>query len=76
MEIKQYDPSNLYSHNFKEATKGKTVLVVGHSNTTPAFVNAIIKKQEHQQIDDKDNGKLFIVTIKDDTATVEVKNYN
>jgi len=76
LEILSYDPSHLYNDDFKNSTKGKTVLIVGHSNTTPVFVNTIIEKQEHQQMDDKDNGKLFIVTIKNDTTAVEIKNYN
>jgi len=34
LAIQKYDPSNLYDQDFKEKTTGKTVLVVGHSNTT------------------------------------------
>jgi len=74
--IQSYDPKNLYDQIFKGKTKGKKVLIVGHSNTTPAFVNTILGKQEHQQIDDKDNGKLFIVTIENDEISVEIENYN
>jgi len=42
---------------------GKTVLVVGHSNTTPQFVNKIIGKEEYIDIDDLNNSNLYIVTI-------------
>ena len=34
LEIQFYNPSELYSKEFQQATMGKTVLVVGHSNTT------------------------------------------
>lgn len=74
--IQSYDPKNLNDEIFKGKTKGKKVLIVGHSNTTPAFVNIIIGKQEYQQIDDKDNGKLFIVTIKNGETSVEIENHN
>ncbi len=74
--VQNYDTKNLYDRIFKDKTKGKTTLIVGHSNTTPAFVNTILGKQEYQQIDDKDNGKLFIVTIVNNEVSVEVENYN
>ena len=40
---------------------GKTVLVVGHSNTTPEFVNALIKNDFYDQIEDNNNGNLYYV---------------
>ena len=58
-----YDPSNLDGKAFLEANKGKTVLVVGHSNTTPAFVNAVLGEQKHQDMADDNNGNLYIVTV-------------
>lgn len=63
LTIKMYDPKYLYDDIFKLATLGKTVLVVGHSNTTPDFVNAIIGKNTYNHIDDLDNGSLFIVRV-------------
>jgi len=58
-----YNPSELNSEEFKKATKGKTVLVVGHSNTTPMFVNAVIGSEKYESIDDSNNANLYIVTI-------------
>ena len=43
----------------------KTVLVVGHSNTTPIFVNNILGEEKHKNMDDHDNASLYIVTITD-----------
>ena len=76
LTILSYDTNNMYNNEFKEQTKSQTVLIVGHSNTTPAFVNAIIGKKEHSQIDDSDNGKLFIVTIDEGVATVIIEDHN
>ncbi|MDF1516581.1 MAG: histidine phosphatase family protein, partial [Lutibacter sp.] len=42
LEVKIYHPESLYNDDFQLKTKGKTVLVVGHSNTTPLFVNKIL----------------------------------
>ncbi|NND52133.1 MAG: histidine phosphatase family protein [Flavobacteriaceae bacterium] len=63
LEITIYDPKAIDGYAFKKANQGKTVLVVGHSNTTPMFVNAVIGKDKYEQIDDSNNANLYIVTI-------------
>jgi len=63
LEVKIYDPRQLFSEEFANNTKGKTVLVVGHSNTTPAFVNAVLGTKKHENINDNNNANLYIVTI-------------
>ncbi len=76
LEVLSYSTENMYNEDFKTQTKNQTVLIVGHSNTTPAFVNAIIGKQEHPQINDNDNGKLFIVTLEDGNTSVVLEDHN
>ncbi len=76
LEIKFYDPRLLYDEKFIQATSGKTVLIVGHSNTTPDFVNAILGEIKYEDIDDKDNGRLYIVTISEGNKTDQVLNIN
>ena len=44
-------------------TKGKTVLIIGHSNTIPDFVNTVIGQKKYDEIDDSNNGNLYIVTF-------------
>ena len=68
-EVSIYDPRKLYDADFQKATKGKTVLVVGHSNTTPAFVNGILKEKKYSDIDEKESGALFIVHVSPDGHT-------
>ncbi len=63
LEILQYDPGKLYEEDFRKATKAKTVLVVGHSNTTPQLANTILETEKYQNIDDNENGALFIVRV-------------
>lgn len=72
LEIQSYDPRNLFDENFQNTTLGKTVLVVGHSNTTPSFVNAIINEDRFQAIDDSNNANLYIVTLTGETASTQV----
>jgi len=69
LEILNYDANNLYDTEFKKATSGKTVLVVGHSNTTPQFANAILGDKKYENIDDSENGALFIVEVQADGST-------
>lgn len=77
LEIKLYDPRNLYSKDFEQATKGKTVLIVGHSNTTPHLVNAIIQESKYQDLDESEFGALFIVEVlTDGTTTTKVLYIN
>lgn len=63
LKITSYDANELFNDEFEKATTGKKVLVVGHSNTTPAFVNKIIKQNKYASLDDSENGALFIVQI-------------
>ena len=63
IDITLYDPTNIDTNAFLESTKGQTVLIVGHSNTTPMFVNAIIGEEKYEQIEESINGNLYIVTI-------------
>ena len=63
LTVKYYDPSNLDIAQFKNDNLGMNVLVVGHSNTTPALVNQMIGAEKYEPMDDYDNGSLFIVTI-------------
>lgn len=63
ISVTLYDPSTIDIQAFLKETKGKTVLIVGHSNTTPILVNEIIKKDKYPQIKDNNNSNLYIVSI-------------
>jgi broad specificity phosphatase PhoE len=43
--------------------KGGTVVICGHSNTTPVMINAIRGTQEFKQWEDGDYGNLILVTV-------------
>jgi len=76
LELIIYSPRDINLEEFLEETKGKTVLIVGHSNTTPFFANDIIGHKKHDQINDKNNGNLYIVTIIDGKITDQVLYIN
>ncbi|NND62723.1 MAG: histidine phosphatase family protein [Flavobacteriaceae bacterium] len=76
IEITLYDPKEMYSQEFQQKTKGKKVLIVGHSNTTPAFVNAIIDEKRYKDMADDDNSSLYVVTLIGDQSSVEIFTIN
>lgn len=64
MEVQQYNPSNKDFIQFiYQQNKGKTILVSGHSNTTPMAVNVLLKTEKYKTIDHEEYGRIFIVTI-------------
>ncbi|HUS87431.1 MAG TPA: phosphoglycerate mutase family protein [Bacteroidales bacterium] len=63
LEITLYDPGDINYIEFLEQTRGKTVLIVGHSNTIPGFVNSLTGREKYEQIEDNNNGNLYIVEI-------------
>ncbi len=69
INVKYYDPRDLDVVAFKNENSGKNVLVVGHSNTTPTFVNNMLGFEKYEQMDDDDNSSLFIIRIIDGEAT-------
>jgi 2,3-bisphosphoglycerate-dependent phosphoglycerate mutase len=76
LEITFYDPGHIDGKAFINENKGKTVLIVGHSNTTPLFVNAILGSKKYEDIDDNTNGNLYIVTIIDEKIIDQVLTIN
>lgn len=58
-----YDHKDLDYSKFIKETQGKTVLIVGHSNSTPKFVNRLMGKDTFKEIDESRYGMLFIVKL-------------
>ncbi len=65
IEVSFYDPRDMKLKEFMKSTKGKTVLIVGHSNTTPMFTNGLLGEQKYEGIADDNNANLYIVTVTD-----------
>ena len=63
--ISIYDPRSL--DQFAEfLTSGtlKKIVVVGHSNTTPALVNLLVKQDKYKSLDESVYNKIWIMKIK------------
>jgi broad specificity phosphatase PhoE len=69
VELQLYNPSDMKIEEFIAKTKGKTVLIVGHSNTTPTFTNALLGEEKYEDIADDNNSNLYIVTVTKDSKS-------
>lgn len=63
LEIKWYDPfGEEQLQKIIAENAGGTVLISGHSNTTPFLVNQLIGQDRYKPLDENDYDNLFIVT--------------
>ena len=69
LDILLYNPRSLDLNKFMEENIGKSVLIVGHSNSTPTLVNKIIGQDKYSQINDDNNSNLYIVNIRENHIT-------
>ena len=76
LTVQIYDLGTIDIEQFKADNLNKKVFVVGHSNTTPDFVNKMIGQEKYVQIDDHQNGSLFIVEIVNGITTDMRLNFN
>lgn len=76
IDVQYYDPRDIDLEQFKMDNLNKTALVVGHSNSTPDFVNKMIGEEKYASLDESNNGTLFIVQLINETATVQQLHFN
>jgi len=69
--ISYYSPEKIDVENFKKQNKSMSILVVGHSNTTPELVNLIIGEKKFEKMDDNDNSSMFVIRELAGEITVE-----
>lgn len=72
LSVQIYDAFNIpaFSDQLIESYKGKSVLVVGHSNTTPQLLNALTKSGSFIVFDENTYDNLYIVNVKITGETV------
>jgi phosphohistidine phosphatase SixA len=63
LEILEYDPfEETVIQEMINRHPGGLVVISGHSNTTPQFVNQLIGEERYPQLDESDYGNIFMVT--------------
>ncbi len=76
LEIIIYDPfSKTFIDEILEKHKGETIVISGHSNTTPALVNQLIGEERYPDLDHNTYDNIFFVTYigKKDVKVIQVK---
>ncbi|MDZ7717115.1 MAG: phosphoglycerate mutase family protein [Balneolaceae bacterium] len=74
LEIRRHDPfAKTTLDSMFQSDAGGTVLISGHSNTTPMLVNQLIGQERYQQFEDSDYDNLFIVTASEKGKGTVVK---
>lgn len=72
LEVLTYAPDGFRTPESRQELMGHTALLVGHSNTIPALVNAIIGEERYKDLDETVHGDLFIVRISNGKASAQV----
>ena len=64
LSVQIYDfRSPNYLQSMMEKHRGGTILISGHSNTTPMIANLLIGAEKFQQLSEDEYGKIFIVSV-------------
>ncbi len=78
IDISIYDPRkiDLFATQLLSAqNNGKTLLIVGHSNTSPKLVNILIGKEKYIELDESIYNTFWIVTYKHPKAKAKILKY-
>lgn len=75
-EVELYDPRqlNVLADRLKHMP-GQTIVVAGHSNTTPALVNLLIGENKYPALDERIYNRYWVVTITNGKAIAEEHDY-
>ena len=77
LEVQIYRPGELYTEAFQRAHEGKSVLIVGHSNTIPALVNRLVDSGTPlSDIDESEYGHLYTVRVKRGKASLRHREFD
>lgn len=65
LPVMDYDPRDLpaFAKKLQKEFQGKTVLVVGHSNTTPTLAGLLDGTQSYPAFEESEYGNIMVVTL-------------
>ena len=78
LNITIYDPGKLEkfaTQLLSSENNGKTILIVGHSNTSPKLVNLLIKKDQFKDLDESIYNTYWIVKSKNGKSKAKILKY-
>ncbi|MEL6658002.1 MAG: phosphoglycerate mutase family protein [Bacteroidota bacterium] len=70
LDVQSYDPRKLpeFAEQLRTDYAGKTVVVVGHSNSTPTLTGLIDGTKAHDKFDESDYGNIMLVQLSSNGA--------
>ena len=76
LKVEEYDPfSEEDFSRIQNVAKGKTVVIVGHSNTIPNMANLLLGKEQFAQMEEHEYNKLILITLIEEKASVTILSY-
>lgn len=78
LNIAIYDPRKIdtfATQLLSSENIGKTILIVGHSNSSPKLVNLLIKKDQYKDLDESIYDTYWIVTNKNGKTRAKMMKY-
>ena len=78
LNVAIYDPRNLdafATQLLSSENTGKTILIVGHSNSSPKLVNLLIKQDQYKDLDESIYDTYWIVTSKNGKSKAKMMKY-
>lgn len=63
LTVETYNPSDPGLKTMVENSKGKTLLIVGHSNTIPALANLLLGEKRFNDFADTEYNNLIVITL-------------
>ncbi len=75
--VKTYQPNDAnFAKDVLQENLGKTIVVAGHSNSSPALVNKLIGQEKYKALDESVYTKLWVLTFVDGVfVSDELWNY-
>ena len=72
LEIVTYDPKILDLPQLISQNPGKTILITGHSNTIPKYINELLGQQKYPDIPESEFGNLYVLKIRNGKVSDEL----
>ena len=76
LNVTIYSPTAFDYAVFADYHQGDTVVVVGHSNTTPAFANGLLGEEKYPELDESVYANLYIVDLIDGNGISRILTIN
>lgn len=63
IDLLMYEASKPDFTTILKKYKGKTILIVGHSNTIPDYINKLVHEKQYTDIDENEYNHLYTITV-------------